>query len=663
MQEGMSAQHPSPGGPIPRGANREAVIEAPPGQRPGALRLPAALASGVLVALWALSLVQPPAPAAPGLDQSWRIGLTLATLEHLQYGRDIVFTFGPLGFVLQGVPEPALARAAALVALGLAAIAGLGAWFVVVGRASVLQKVAFGLGLLALGSVYSVDYSILAGVLALLVRAARFPRLAALVGVCIGAVALFGALSKYTLAADVLAAAGAVWTVDLLRGPARRRRAALLAASIAFGGTALGLAAAFGLRADALAAYLRGASEISSGYSAAMASSGPPLAVGVALAVAAVTLALAAAVYRERQPTALALAAVTLFLTWKHGFVRQDAHVLAYFATAAVLAPLLGTLARSRVASRLAAAASAIALGAFGWIVVLTLGFLPALFEPARIARGADFVLHARATEAQLAALSDAALAPDRLAPAVLRRIGASTVDVLPVETAVVKANGLRWAPLPVFQAYSAYTPALDRLNRDALIARGASEVLYDYVSIDERYPFGDMPATTRELLCRYRPVTALAPATFSARFVLLLRAADARCAVSSAGIDLRAAMNAPIRVPRAGSPDTFVVASFALRPTLLTRLATALWRGPHASLRVRYADGSVKDWRLVTATAPDGMVVSPAPFDHAEFVRFLAGEPVREVREVTLLARPGAYVLDSVTFTREHRLGSRTAR
>ena len=34
-----------------------------------------------------------------GLDPSWVVGLNLAFLENLQFGKDIIFTFGPLGFL------------------------------------------------------------------------------------------------------------------------------------------------------------------------------------------------------------------------------------------------------------------------------------------------------------------------------------------------------------------------------------------------------------------------------------------------------------------------------------------------------------------------------------------------------------------------------------
>src|SRR3990172_4967501 len=36
-----------------------------------------------------------------GLDPSWRIGLNMAMMKNFQFGRDIVFTSGPLGYIVQ----------------------------------------------------------------------------------------------------------------------------------------------------------------------------------------------------------------------------------------------------------------------------------------------------------------------------------------------------------------------------------------------------------------------------------------------------------------------------------------------------------------------------------------------------------------------------------
>ncbi len=618
----------------------------------------AVTAFGLLLAVgWGLSLAQPPLPTSPGLDESWRIGLTLATEHGLRFGRDLVFTFGPLGFALQGIPEPALAGVTALVTALLATVAAGGVFSAVAGRGRLPLKLVAVAALVFVATNVTLDYAALIGVVALLMRAGRYPRAAPVVGLVVGAVGLIGLLSKYTLGFDVLAAGAAVWMVQGVRRPRRRRRATLLAAALCAVVVVLGLAVAFGFSIDALGAYLRSAASISSGYSAGMALRGPRLQIAVALVVAAAIALLAVLAVRERKPAPALLACVVLFLAWKHGFVRQDGHIVYYFDMAAAIAPLLALTVRRNVAVAFGAAATALAVGALLWTQHVVYGSYGAFFHPERIARGAAFVVHPRDVTAALAAQSDAALARDRLPQAVRDRIGTAAFDVLPWEVGIVRADGLRWAPLPVFQAYSAYTPLLDHINRDALVAHGADYALYDYISIDQRYPFGDAPATTAELLCRYAvavPHVTVGTDEFGG-YVLLRRNGTAHCDAEPAG-HANAALNVPVAVPRAGTPDAFVVASFALRPTFVTALRTTLWRGPDVAISVHFTDGSEAGYKAVAATLPDGVVVSAFPRDTAEAARLFARRPVRAVRDVTVHAAPGAYVLDGVTFTRERR-------
>ncbi|HYW53862.1 MAG TPA: hypothetical protein VE826_07830 [Dongiaceae bacterium] len=616
----------------------------------------AASALGALAAvLWGVSLVRPPAPTGPGLDQSWRIGITLAAEHGLRFGQDVVFTFGPLGFALQGIADPALAAATALVNALLAAVAAVGVWSALSGRGSPVVRVLGAAAIVVFATNITLDYVAVVGVVGLLIRAARYPRAAPLVGLGVGAVALVGLLSKYTLGIDALAAGTAVWLVAAIRGPRRRRRAALTGAAAGYGVALLGLAAAFGFSPAALGAYVRGAVAISNGYSAGMALPGPSAPVAAALAVAGAVLVLATAAARAGKPEQALLAAVVTFLAWKHGFVRQDGHVVYYFGTMAAVAPLLATVLRRGVGLALGTATTALALAAYVWAQGSVFG-PPVLFDPARIAHGAAYLAHPRVSEARIAERTDTALWSDRLPADAAARIGAATFDVMPWETAIVRANGLRWDPLPVFQAYSAYTPSLDRLNRDALAAHGAEFVLFRYISIDDRYPFGDQPATAAELLCRYAVVMPHLTTQHGDPYVLLRRGGRAHCDGEPLGAADAPAMGAPIAVPSAGSRDAFVVASFAVRPTLVARARNALWRAPVIFLDVRYADGSLRRWRTVAATLADGVIVSPAPRDDAEAEAFLAGRPAPAVRSVALDAPPGSFVIDGVTFMRLRR-------
>jgi len=78
--------------------------------------------STLLLALVLLAFVWPvlDAPGRIGLDTSWRIGLDLAASAHLRYGVDIVFTYGPLGFL--GYSQPLVGSMSRLALLATGAV-------------------------------------------------------------------------------------------------------------------------------------------------------------------------------------------------------------------------------------------------------------------------------------------------------------------------------------------------------------------------------------------------------------------------------------------------------------------------------------------------------------------------------------------------------------
>ena len=58
--------------------------------------------------------------------------------------------------------------------------------------------------------------------------------------------------------------------------------------------------------------------------------------------------------------------------------------------------------------------------------------------------------------------------------PQIKRTIGQSTVDVFGYGQSLAIANDLNYTPRPIFQGYSAYTPALVKANADFYRSAGA---------------------------------------------------------------------------------------------------------------------------------------------------------------------------------------------
>ena len=83
--------------------------------------------------------------------------------------------------------------------------------------------------------------------------------------------------------------------------------------------------------------------------------------------------------------------------------------------------------------------------------------------------------------------------------------IGSQTIDVLNFSQDEVLREHLNYRPRPVFQSYSAYTPALLRRNLQFYEKKKAPRFIFARLqSVDERYPAQDDSLLLEELPRRY---------------------------------------------------------------------------------------------------------------------------------------------------------------
>jgi hypothetical protein len=162
-----------------------------------------------------------------------------------------------------------------------------------------------------------------------------------------------------------------------------------------------------------------------------------------------------------------------------------------------------------------------------------------------------------------------------QLTPQVLDAIGTKPVHIDPKDANVAWAYGLNWDPVPVFQSYSAFTPALDRINATALVSPdGPKDVLRALpTAIDSRNPLWETPLYTQALVCNYRPGVQ------SARWLVLTRTSE-RC--GSADVKLgatRFSAGDTVTVPPSPGKNYMVVASFSLSNSSLNLIATEVFK------------------------------------------------------------------------------------
>jgi hypothetical protein len=571
-----------------------------------------------LLAAALVTLVSWPFPGdmtpLPNLDGAWQIALRRAVHDGLQFGPDVLFTYGPLGFW----------REPLLVYPWTARIGFAGALIVhFVLCATLIWGLRRALGSLLVAALVTVlvaaaiDHEptvviAFAGSVALAAGIARQRRADALalgLGVLCGLELLTKLNSGITLAL--------LGAVALAAAPSPRRR--LLA--VFAGGAVLALAVGWfgtGQSVGAIGDYVKGGLGIVSGYSEAMYFE-DPLAAWEFWAVFAVTGIGLAVAWRagellpgRARVGLLALWALLAFTSFKAGYVRHDpAHASIFFASA------LGGLV------------------AFGWArgrrttvwligaLVLLANFAALRENPAhrvapftrasRLVNEAKLLVQGGATDRAIASARAARVPVAQLDPKLIAAVH-GTVHVEPADAGIPWVEKMRWRPLPVFQSFSAYTSDLDERNA-AMVRnpRGPQQILRENNNtIDARNPAWESPAAQREMLCHFR-----AP-TISGRWVLLDRVAP-RCGAPRPLATVHAQLGRPAAVPPApdGASVVFVRID-GIAVSGLERLRTALYR---ALPRTITLDGG-RTFRLVPGTAVDGLVLRvpkradfPAPF------------------------------------------------
>jgi hypothetical protein len=568
-------------------------------------------------------------PMRTGLDASWRYGLNQLARLPYRFGRDVVFTYGPLGYLLwpldvgsnlaDGLALRLILHAALIVLVGIAAQR--------IGRA--LPALLFVLSLAPVLDVY--EYLPLV-VLALgLWLAVECGSAALLAGSALLTVAL--AMMKLTLGVGGLlmfAVASTLWA-------ARARRGALR--PLCIGWSALGLALAlatrryFGSLAE-LGTWVRLSLEMMRGYNATQGLDGAMSTVLIAVGcLSAFGLFLLAALRgRWRSRAAAALLLPGLLVAWKHGFVRQDGHEYYFFAFSTAAFGLLAlAAARGR---ELAAAAAGMALAMLGVFSTPSFNLAAALHRYLG-KRGSDQWAAARdwdGTRRALRQASEEALTVERLPPAERALIGATAVDT-PMEISLCAANDLAWHPMPTLQEYSNYTPALDRFSAAHYASADAPElILFDVASADGRNPVLNAPATWRAILANYAPIAGSPH--------VLLRRRSTRSAEHLTPLGRQQVqVGRWVALPEA---PRYLLGAIDLEPGLLGRLKQALLRTSPIELELAYADGRRARFRLAPPTAADGLLLSAVPADAADLIALAEGRSPPRVMAMRL-SGPGA--------------------
>jgi len=97
----------------------------------------------------------------------------------------------------------------------------------------------------------------------------------------------------------------------------------------------------------------------------------------------------------------------------------------------------------------------------------------------------------------------------NQLPEKVKRLIGNKTVDIYPWNSQLLFENKLNFLPRPIFQSYTAYTKYLEEINFENYnnLNKRPEFVIYEFLSIDQRYPLYDESKVNLSLTKNYQLV------------------------------------------------------------------------------------------------------------------------------------------------------------
>lgn len=601
--------------------------------------------------------------AGLGLDASWNAGLTMAVHDGLRFGREIVFTYGPLGFLQSPfVYYEGLGVLAFLFSATLYVCFCLG---LVRALARVLPlAAAAALGFLVVAGLPLIEQPPLLAVLAAMAMLERERSQPAVDAFLVAGAAYAAVETLVKLSTGPIVAA--VFLIALIGlGASRARIGAFLA--LLFAGV-LVLWLLTGQSLGALPDFLAGTKQIVSGYSSGMVSETdvPHWQVVVASAAAALTtivlvIACWFGSFRDRRARLAGSAVMGLvaFTVFKEGVVRTDAgHLSLFFSTATVLwiaIPWSRRLWPALVVGAVAIAAAGAPVRPesvtarmhvvdnvrFAWDQVLDLA------DPSR--------------RREMIAAGRAGLkAAYRLDPQTRAALEGRRIAIEPWEAGVAWAYDYDWDPLPVFQNYSAYTAGLDRRNAEAVEdPYGPERILrenpllvfaeFPTRDVDDRFTAWDPPEQARAVLCNFAPLHT------TERWQVLGRVAD-RCGQARPAGVAEAGEGEPVRVPAPRPGEAIFVRIEGAGVGGVEKVAAALF---HARVRRLSVNGE-RSYRLIPETAGDGLLLRGnggffvpgtfSPFPQARTIAVTgAGDDLRfeffrmRVKELKHSAPPGS--------------------
>jgi hypothetical protein len=572
--------------------------------------------------------------------------LSFAHEHGLRFGKDIVFTYGPLGFLSSRYFFEHAAGLRTIGELVVCILASMGLCLLAWRLAPLWKWTLLGVGAFVLANVDPrLDLVLYTGLVCWglsCISEAGWRRVASMVAFCL--VAIFAMLTK----ADLLVIAGLCTAAIAVVFLSQRKfkDACILILSVGAGFLAGWVVA--GQRVADLWPFLTNAVSIMRGYDQTVGLDG--LEMLQRRGVQATLFALGAVLMRglamrpgNGEIRWLWRAGLTswwialVFLVWKHGFVRADLfHAGFCFGFLPIFVLALESVASrgglinmlGRIFSLACCAVSLLTLQEL-FFSTLAGSLSQPFYSIAANVRSLCFPANYRA--GQIRELEETRQFADL--PKIREHIGRSSIDVFGQEQSYAILNRMNYRPRPVFQSYLAFNSQLMELNQRFYLSQGVPDyVLFHLAPIDHKFPPLEDAFLLRHLLINYEPMES------EQQFVLLKKKSANVPKLMQLG---EGTANLGERIELKGYGEANLWIEIEARPN---------WRGLIREMVSKPSKLRLAAWgkkpgeRLVRSWAPApmlsaGFVASPLLLKNADLINAASGRDV---------VRPDAYSLES---------------
>lgn len=345
-----------------------------------------------------------------------------------------------------------------------------------------------------------------------------------------------------------------------------------------------------------------GSISVASGYSAAMSYIGPQRYTGIALITIGMYVLLLYGLYKRDFKTFIGafLLSPFIFFLFKHGFVRQDDHMYSFFLAVPWAIGFLSFYVDKKHYRYF--------LKMFLIILILcsiysfNKGFtgnlslqVKQLFELNKLQQNAlldkeksfkDLILPKEWTDT----------------------IGQNSIQILPYMILYAEANHLTgWQPNPVLQLYQVYTQYLDNLSAESFTKPDAAKyILLEFWDLDNRNMILDTPATWNIIIPNYSVVL------HNNKFLLLERNKEAFKLKFKTISSKNSEFNRWIKIPQEQNKNLY--ASFKIKESVLGKFLTLVFRGYPIYMEIQYKNGATKQYRVLADTLKNPVLIDHIP-------------------------------------------------